>query len=79
MNKTEIKKFRRWMLENYGIQDASNYKGTQTEEIAIRYAETKVKKLNKPVVKRSKLPKKKGKNGESFFQSWDKVIKNIKL
>lgn len=52
MNKIEIKKFRKWMLENYGIQDASNYEGTQTEEIAIRYADSKVKKLNKPVVKR---------------------------
>lgn len=50
MNKKEIKRFRKWMLENYGIQDASAYEGTQTEEIAIKYAETKVKKLNKPVV-----------------------------
>jgi phosphoribosylamine-glycine ligase len=44
MNKTEVKQFRKWMLKNYGIQDAQNYQDTQTEEIAIRYAKEKLKK-----------------------------------
>jgi len=32
------KHFRQWMLKNYGIQEAANYKGTQAEELAIQYA-----------------------------------------
>lgn len=39
-------------------------------------AEYKAQQLNKPDVIGSKPPKK---TGESFFESWDKVIKNIKL
>lgn len=39
----ETVKFRKWMLENYGIQDASNYENTQAEEFAIKYAQQQVK------------------------------------
>jgi hypothetical protein len=46
--KAETKKFKNWMLKNYGIQDAQNYAGTQTEEIAIDYANSvKAKALKK--------------------------------
>lgn len=42
-------------------------------------AEYKKQQLNKPVVIGSKPKPKPKKTGESFFESWDKVIKNIKL
>jgi hypothetical protein len=44
-------------------------------------ADYESQQLNKPVVIGSKpKPKPKTKKtGESFFESWDKVIKNIKL
>lgn len=32
-------KFRNWLKKTYGIQDYNAYANTQTEEIAIRYAE----------------------------------------
>ena len=31
--------FKKWMVENYGIQDANAYKGTMTEEICLKFAE----------------------------------------
>ena len=42
-------------------------------------AEYKAQQLNKPDVIGSKPKPKPKKTGESFFESWDKVIKNIKL
>lgn len=30
--------FRKWLIENYGIQDYNAYIGTQAEEIAIQYS-----------------------------------------
>ena len=42
-------------------------------------AEYKAQQLNKPDVTGSKPKPKPKKTGESFFESWDKVIKNIKL
>ena len=38
MSKDE-KHFRAWMLKEFGRQELNNYGGTQTEEIAIRYAD----------------------------------------
>jgi len=35
------KDFRDWLRKNYGVQDYEGYRGTQTEEIAIQYAQSK--------------------------------------
>lgn len=36
----ETKKFRKWVLKNYGIQESQNVKGTQVEEFAVAYSES---------------------------------------
>jgi len=42
------------------------------------FAEYLVKKFHKPDVKRSKLPKSKvDKNGKTWFEGWDEVIKKM--
>ncbi len=43
---TQKEEFRKWMLDTFGRQDANDYAGTFTEEIAIEFADFK-QKLNK--------------------------------
>jgi len=52
---TEDNIFRKWLLKNYGLQDAEAYKGTQTEEIAKRYATECVKASQEEIAKNVKF------------------------
>lgn len=36
---TAKEKFNKWMLQNYGHEDQMYYRGTQAEEIAIKYSQ----------------------------------------